>query len=264
MGHVRLGRIPKTRGWRDVIRLLSDPHSTASHVAAATAVAAEDYLTRNRTDAALVFSYWLLTQITFKARSDDFVAELREIGLDVGDARGALDFLARVARFAHAQIRSRGETFPLFEFAQLSLREVLTETIGQQCQSLFGTSLEDIRFACRRYSAPERFAALARLYFAKFLNRTLSFFISKESLNSVGSGQKFQDLSELSRFNAAVEGYCYQSAKIVEQFAGGWYSERNWQGGISETDAKAFTAVAIGKLAGEIARERETEEPGKR
>jgi hypothetical protein len=124
--------------------------------------------------------------------------------------------------------------------------------------------LEDIRLACRRYSAPERFAALARRYFTKFLNRTLSFFISKESLNSVGSGQKFQDLSELSRFNAAVEGYCYQSAKIVEQFAGGWYSRRNWQGGISETDAKAFTAVAIRKLAGEIARERETEKPGKR
>lgn len=43
--------------------------------------------------------------------------------------------------------------------------------------------------------------------------------------------------------------------EIVEDFAGGWYSKRNWQGEISEHDAEGFVAVAIDKLRAEIARE---------
>ena len=260
MGHIRVGRLPKVRGWKQVIALLDSFDSSSSEIAAATARTAKEFFAERSTDPALVFSYWLLTQITSRARSENFVMELNKIGLDISNVGGALDFLGRIASFTRAQIKLRGETFPLSEFSQLSLREVLTETIGQQCQSLFGTTQEDIRLACRRYSMPNRFAKLARLYFSKVVNRTFQFFISKESPNKVGVGRKFEDISALSDFNLALEAYCYQSAKIVEAFAEGWYSKKNWQSKISEQDAKGFVAVAIQKLRSEIAREEQTKE----
>lgn len=143
------------------------------------------------------------------------------------------------------------------EFAQLSLRETLTETVGGETQSLFGTTKEDIQIACRRYSTPGKFAKLARLYFSNLLNRILQFFVSKESHNNVGMELKFKDISELSDFNNSLESYCYQSAKIVEEFAEGWYSKRSWQGNITEEHAKGFVVVAIDKIRAELARERQ-------
>lgn len=255
MGHVRVGRLPKIRGWKQVIALLDSSDSSSSEVAAATAKAAKDYFGQKSTEPSVIFCYWLLTQITSRARSEKFLEEIKEIGLDLSKVESALDFLGRIASFTRDQVNIRGETFPLSEFAQLSLREVLTETIGQQSQSLFGTTQEDIIKACRRYSRPNQFAKLARLYFSKVLNRSLQFFVSKESPNNVGIGRKFKDISDLSDFNVALESYCYQSAKIVEDFAGGWYSKRNWQGEITEQDAGRFVAVAIDKLRAEIARE---------
>lgn len=255
MGHIRVGRLPKTRRWQNVIALLGSFDSSSAEIAEATAKAARDFFIRSSTDPSLVFSYWFLTQITYRARSEYFVAELDKIGFDISEVKGALDFLGCIASFLHIQIKSRRETFPLSEFVQLSLREVLTETIGQQCHSLFGVTLEDIRLACRKYSNPNLFAKLSRIYFSKVLNRTLQFFVSKESPNNVGSGRKFEDITELSEFNSALEVYCYQSAKIVEDFAHGWYSKRNWQGEISEQDARGFVAVAMQKLQAEIARE---------
>ena len=258
MGHVRVGKLPKVRGWNQVIALLDSGDSSSSDIAAATAKAAKDFISQKSTDPSLVFSYWLLTQITARAKSDNFIEEIKQIGLDMSRVESALDFLGSVASFTRSQIKTRGETFPLSEFAQLSLREVLTETIGQQSQSLFGTTQKDVILACQRYSRPNQFAKLSRLYFSKVLNRCMQFFVSKESPNNVGEGKKFKDISDLSDFNAALQAYCYQSAKIVEDFAGGWYSKRNWQGEISEQDARGFVAVAMEKLRAEIAREEQT------
>ncbi len=247
--------MPKVRGWRQVISLLSTSDSSSADIGTAIVNASKDFFIKVQTDPALVFSYWLLTQITYRSRNETFENELNRIGINIGKVTGALDFLSIIANFTRAQIKSRGETFPICEFAQLSVREVLTETIGQQCQSLFGATNEDIRLACRRYSNPNKFARLSRIYFSKVINRIFQFFISKESPNQVGCGRKFEDISKLASFNAALEVYCYQCAKIVEDFAGGWYSKRNWQGEISEDDAKGFVAIAMKKLRKEIAHE---------
>ena len=258
MGHVRVGKLPKIRGWKQVIALLDSGDSSSSEVAAATAKAAKDFFAQKNTDPSLVFSYWLLTQITSRAKNDNFIEDIKQIGLDMSQVESGLDFLGSVASCTRSQIKVRGETFPLSEFAQLSLREVLTETIGQQCQSLFGTTQKDVILACQKYSRPNQFAKLSRLYFSKVLNRCIQFFVSKESPNKIGADRKFKDISDLSDFNTALEAYCYQSAKIVEDFAGGWYSKRNWQGEISEQDATGFVAVAMEKLRAEIAREEQT------
>jgi hypothetical protein len=255
MGQIRTGKLPKIRGWKQVIALLDSADSSSSEIAAATAKAAKDFFSQKRSDPALAFSYWLLTQITSRAKSENYLEEIKKIGLDVSKTKNAFDFLGRIATFTRAQIKLRGETFPISEFAQLSLREVLTETIGQQSQTLFGTTQEDVILACRKYSTPNQFAKLSRIYFSKVLNRVLQFFISKESPNKIGLERKFKDISDLSSFNFALEAYCFQSAKIVEEFAGGWYSKRNWQGEISEHDAKGFVSVAMEKLRAEIARE---------
>ena len=58
-------------------------------------------------------------------------------------------------------------------------------------------------------------------------------------------------------FNDALALYSRQSAKIVEDFASGWYSKHNWEerGEIREDDAHRFVAMALRKLRMELGRE---------
>jgi hypothetical protein len=255
MGHIRIGRLPKNRKWAQVLDLLYAGDSSSADIAAATAKAAKNFFSEKGTDPSLVFAYWILTQITGHSRTNEFKNELKKIGLDITNVSSALDFLANISDFINSQLRLRDETFPISEFAQLSFREVLTETIGQRCKTLFGTTIEDIRLSCRNFSSPDQFAKISRLYFSKVLNRCLQFVVSKETPNRIGGGEKFKDIFELSDFNQALETYCFQSAKIVEKFAGGWYSKRRWLGEISETETKGFVFIAMDKLWKEIARE---------
>ena len=66
MGHIRLGRLPATKKWRQVVALLSDNVSLAE-IAAASAEAAEASLAHARKDLALLYSFWLLTQLPIAA-----------------------------------------------------------------------------------------------------------------------------------------------------------------------------------------------------
>src|SRR5258708_4813722 len=61
MGHVRLGRLPKTRRWAEVIALLTDssPEDVAA-IASATVQAADRRLRELARDPSLTYCFWLL------------------------------------------------------------------------------------------------------------------------------------------------------------------------------------------------------------
>jgi hypothetical protein len=255
MGHIRLGRLPKTLKWKQVIGLLADGRASVKEIAESTAAAAANAFNNFNSDNGLSYCYWLLTQITWHAKSEDFYETLESLGLDICDETSALGFISKVSSHADAEIKDLGETTIFTEIAQLSMREILTEIIVECSRTLFGTTPEDIRIACASLATKKQFGLLSRQFFSNFLNRTLQFFISKEISNHVGVGKSFEDIEAVEDFEIALDAFCYQSSKIVEDFAGGWYSKRNWEGDISLEDSKKFVHVAVEKLRSELAME---------
>jgi len=83
MGHKRLGTLPRTKRWQQVVALL-DAGESVARIAAASSVAAEGALFRATNDPALTRAFWLLTQLPLAARQIDFPERIRELGLPVG------------------------------------------------------------------------------------------------------------------------------------------------------------------------------------
>ncbi|MEW6417290.1 MAG: hypothetical protein AB1480_04120 [Nitrospirota bacterium] len=258
MGHIRLGRLPKVKKWRQVIALLGTEQAEVSNIAKATVEAANDAFNNFNADPGLYYCYWLLTQITWHARSDSFSEILSSMGLDIRKEQSAIGFVSKVADFASLEIKKFRNQTVFTEIAQMSMREALLKVVSERSQNLFGTTPEDIRLALKSLSTTNQFGKLSRLFFSSFINRTLQFFISKEISNHVGPDKNFSDIGSLKNFNEELSSFCYQSAKIVEDFAGGWYSKRNWQGDITQDDAKNFIYVALKKLREELALEEST------
>ena len=148
------------------------------------------------------------------------------------------------------------ESGPFAELASLALRRALSETIGQHGRSLFGSSLDDVQHALRSHSTPARFGDLSRRFFGDFLARTLRFFIDRELSNHVGAGHALTSIDTSQRFTTELDVYARQSARIMEEFAGSWYSKHNWEthGQISRDEAQKFIAIALRKLRMELTR----------
>lgn len=257
MGHLRIGRLPKTLKWQQVIGLLDRSPDDTAAVTAATIAAAEGRLRALANDPSLAYCFWLLTRLTWAARDERFTDTLAGLGLEVESADSALRFIAQVTDKVRAEIRAHPESGPFGELASLALRRALTETVGEQGRSLFGSSVEDIRQAFRAYSTRAQFSALAHRFFGDFLSRTLLYFLDRETSNHVGAGNGFATVEQSAEFARAIDTHARQSARIMREFAGGWYGKHNWEsrGEISRDEVAGFVAVALRKLRSELKRE---------
>ena len=95
--------------------------------------------------------------------------------------------------------------------------------------SLFGPTPEEVRREIGRCASGDRFAALAREFFARLTQRSLDYYLSRELANHTGNGQRFADDAARARFDEALWRHCREASRIVEAFAGGWYGRNVYQ-----------------------------------
>jgi len=253
MGHIRLGALPRTRKWIQVLDLIGGGAGT-SEVAAAAMEASQRGLISAARDPGLVHTVWLLTQVPLVARSEEFVAGLRKLGLVVTDAPSLLEVVGAFTGAVDAHLRRSGGRTDLGEMAQMAAAEALTALGTPQTESLFGTTSADVQEAFKSFSTTKQFSSLAREFFARLSKKYLTYFLSRELSNYVSGDGRFTSIEKHAEFNEALDLHCRQASRIIEEFSGGWFSKTNFEGGITPEKAARFVHVALKKLRAELAK----------
>lgn len=151
-----------------------------------------------------------------------------------------------------AHFRRKGGRTDIGEMAQLAAIESLTSLVGQRSKSLFGTTPAEVQKAVHDFSTKKGFSTLAHDFFSRFTQRFLTYHLSRELSNHVGGNGRFADPSEHTQFVRLIETHCRETAVIVREFSGGWYSKANFEDGISESKARNFVNYALTKLRREL------------
>jgi hypothetical protein len=251
MGHIRLGKMPTSRRWRQVIELLR-VGGTVSELAAATAHAAENELKSAKGDPALAYTVWLLTQLPLAARTPHYAARLGELGFDVGAEQSLLGLVAGLSKAVDRHVSGSTHRTDLGELARQAASESLSAFLGAGTPSLFETATDDVRRELGRLAAKGRFAALARDFFARLTQKTLEYYISRELPNHVGPDKPLATIDRQIGFRAALEKHCREASQIVEEFAGGWFSKNNFQDTLTPDSARDFANYALEKMRDEL------------
>ncbi|MCK9264500.1 MAG: hypothetical protein M0R18_11875 [Deltaproteobacteria bacterium] len=252
MGHIRLGNLPRTQKWQQVVALIEGGAGTAQ-IANATITAAEQGFKLAAADKGLVETIWLLTQLPLAARSDNFGQALQSAGLEVSDAPGLMEVVGAFSDAIDKKLTNNGGRTDLGEMAQMAASETITQIIGSRTQSLFGTNSDDVKNAFSKLATNKQFSIFARDFFARLTNRCLDYFVSKAVSHHVGEGKRFRTLAQQGEFTKALGTHSREASKIIEEFSGGWFSKTNWEKkGISRKDAAGFAHVAIKKIVAEL------------
>ena len=268
MGHQRLGDIPKTQRWNAVVATvaaggggggaggLAGLAQSVGDIADRTLEAAEAGLERAIDDAGLRYTFYLLTQIVLAARETDWRAELRQVGIDIDESASLFDFTDSVQEAIETHVRGHGGSTDISEMAQQSAGQALTELAGPDAVMLFGSGSAEAQDAVRKLSTKAGFARLGQRFFGCFTARFLNFYLSRITAGEVGK-PSLDHTGDLSRFNEVLLIHCNQSARIVHDFCGEWYSKTEFQKGISLENTSGFMAVAVRKLQAELRRQEE-------
>lgn len=253
MGDNRLGVLPQTRRWQEVIDLVGLGASSAN-IAAATLDAAEKEFAQAANDPTLTRVFWLLAQLPDAARSTDFAEALRDLGFSVSDRPSAAELGAAFTEAVDREIDGRRARTGLGEVAQFAAVETLSAFLRDRSPALFGSSPDDVRAQLGTLATEVQFGRFARTFFSRFAERFLSYFISRELPRHIGPGGRFASLEEQREFRSALALHCTQASRIVEDFAGGWYSKARFERDLSEARAARFLGYAFKKLRGELRR----------
>jgi hypothetical protein len=260
MGHVRLGVLPKSRKWRQVVDELR-LGAGVGEIAGLAAEAAETSLQAAAGDPAFLHSFWLLTQIPLAARGAVFAEDLGRLGINITDPSSLMGVTAAISAAIDHYAREHGGRTDLGEMAQMAAVESLTATVAPTLPSLFGPSPEEVQRAIGRFAGGDRFSALAREFFARLTQRTLDYYLSRELSNHIGAGERFSNDRERSQFDQALDRHCREASRIVEEFAGGWYGKNVYQGdGLTPDDVRRFAPVAFKKIRSELRKRRDANE----
>jgi hypothetical protein len=260
MGHIRLGSLPKTQKWNQVVRLI-DSGADVERIAAASADAAEHGLDRASQDEGLAYAFWLLTQIPQAARHPNFSERLWELGFTGLSSKPTLfEIVAAFTRAVDGHVRERGKRTDLGEMAQHAASETLASLAGRELPSLFGPTASDVQQALAKLGTSDRFSIVARDFFSRLTSRSLNYFLSRELSKHVGPNKRFAAIGDHSDFNVALDLHCREASRIIKEFSGGWYGKTLQQEKqISRDDARKFAHVAFKKLRTELRKRRDAD-----
>jgi hypothetical protein len=221
-------------------------------IAAQTLEAAQSGLRLAARDPGVRYAFYLLTQVALAARKPNWESALAAHGIRLSEGSTVFDLTSEVQGAIDRHLRggSRQAT-DLSEMAQQSAGEALMSLAGMRTLNLFGGSSAEVRNAVRPLSTKKGFGQLGQRFFGRFVARFLNFYLSRATAAKLGS-PRLRDLGDIGQFNQALQTHCEESARIVRDFCGEWYSKTEYEQGIDLDNSSRFLAVAVKKLRREL------------
>lgn len=258
MGHIRLGTLPQSKKWRDVVGLI-DSGASVDVIAEAAAKASERDLSLATKDPLFQFVASLLVRLPLLARAPGFEDALVELGIRDNALSSVSGLLSGLDLAIEKQSYSAGLSSDAGLLAKSALLETLSVQLRDRLPSLFEPTAQEIRAALGSFASGERFAILARDFFARLTYRSLDYYLSRELANHTGQDSRFDTDAQRVAFQQALAQHTFEASRIVQEFAGGWYGKTVWQRQALDQDAiDRFTQYAFKKMRSELGRRRET------
>ena len=258
MGHIRLGTLPRSKAWREVVALL-DSNAPIDVIAEAAAKASERDLSRASNDPNFQFVSALLVKLPLLARAPGFDEALVDLGVGDNAMASVTSLLAGIELAIDRNSFEAGFSSDAGELAKSTLLETLSVQMRDRLPSLFEPTSDEIRSTLGGFASGDRFAMLARDFFARLTYRSLDYYLSRELANHTGTEARFANDAQRREFQNALARHTFETSRIVQEFAGGWYGKTVWQNQALDQDSiDRFTRYAFKKMRDEFGRRRAT------
>jgi hypothetical protein len=252
MGHERIGSLPRSKQWRDIVAEIAE-HSRekpkANEIAKKTLSLAREKLGLVGSDQALAaaFRFLVLFSASTQAEVDESTKRLldymgtatTDAPLAVGTALKRWISTEAVAGSEHVELATRSAATALAEWFD-------AHDTGQQ--DLFPSGKPNTN-VWQSLSTGAAFSELARLFFKEVVRTSLHYLLDRESSGVLRSIDDATSLSD------GLDRYAFETAKITQSFSAGWYNKHAVRRSPTVAEIDGFVRYSVHKLRDELLRE---------
>ncbi len=261
MGHERVGALPHTKKWQDVVAQMAESSGSEEDAAAIANAILQNVRSQFRkihSDDGVVAAFQFLVALTKSASLADHGETSFSPRIDLEGSPSILRLVGQLRTWVVAQGGSR-------EYADIAAKasaDAITLWSAQQSAqaSLFSDS-SDPREIWRRAHTGAGFCEVARIFFSKFTERYLNYFMEREASASMSSASDRDQLaSQLRNHVDGVSRFAFETSRITQSFAAGWFNNHARDRYPSKDESRGFLGVAFGKMREELRREADARE----
>jgi hypothetical protein len=251
MGHLRLGHLPRTHRWKQVIGLIEDG-ADLPELADASFHASLTGLERVPSDPGFLTVLGVIIELAEASRETDLKPALLRAGIDSDAQQSPFGFLSSVSNVLSNHL---GTVYPRSDVGKIALDtfiESLTKLVRGKSGSLFGAA-DDAKSLSAAFRGNE-FKSLMHEFYSGFTSRYLSYYLSRELPHHVGGGKRFANLDEHTEFTRQFDLHCRQTVRIADEFTPGWVGKAIYEDDTGPDAIRRYAFVAFKKLASEFQR----------
>ena len=256
MGHERVGALPRTKRWQDVVAGIAEAASVDGDVRELANATLENVRSRLLTihgDTGFVASFQFLLGLVLSASPSVDRASLGELAIDLDSNPSPL----KLASVLDQYVAENGQSAEYAQIARKAAVDVISVWTEQQTRQLsFTGEHEQASEVWRRASDGSGFCEVARLFFGKFTERYLNYFIGREASSHLANTDDRERLARRLRDHVdGVSHHAFETARITQSFAAGWFNRHAREGMPAANEISGFLSHSVGKLREELLRE---------
>lgn len=253
MGHERVGHLPRSQRWKTVVANIhtsrDDPKMVAK-IAADTLDHVRNRLDRVERDAGVIAAVEYIVALT-REGSGGHVESVAVPDLSANPSvprvvKGLSEWVAQHENSAeYAAIATRAAASTISEWSEIAKAQgTLFEgesTIGQRWHQA---------------AAGAGFSEVARLFFARFTESYLNYFLDRAASADVSSiADRDLFASRLHGHVDLVSRHAFETSKITQSFAAGWYNKHARDSQPTTAQIRALLRLSFHKIREELRRE---------
>jgi len=257
MGHERVGFLPKTKPWKGVVKQITGFTGTeadTSAIASATLSNVRSRFEAIQHDSGIKAAFKFLVALSVSA-SAEFSEDVAPYGLQLSSKLSPFAF----AKLVQQWVNNHCDSLEYAQLAKGAASDAIANWYNEKSNQkwLFQSENEQTE-VWSQAATGAGFCELSRLFFAKFTERYLNYFLERQASVSCNSIEQRDSLKEqLRKHIEVVSKHAFETAKITQSFAAGWYNNRTKEGLPSDQEVEGFLAIAFGKIREELRREEE-------
>ena len=257
MGHLRISSLPKTQKWRDIIQQIAGMDVSETEIENIARQTIQNVRSRFRhimQDNGVLGAFQFLVNLAVASRQENPRAWLLDIGIELPEDPTPLSF----AKAIDVWIAPKRDSLEYGGIAQQAAGDAIAKWYRENqptMGSLFD-SLEDPFDIWHKAGNGSGFCELSRLFFAKFTQRYLEYFLEREVSATLGDiDERIEFKQQLDKHIDTISDHAFETAKITQSFAAGWFNRHAIEGVPSEREIEGFLSRALGKMRDELQRE---------
>ena len=257
MGHERLGLLPKSKKWKDIIEDIKSFQAADIEINEIVRNTLKGVISRFEKlpeDSGVIASFESLVIFAVSLKSTRTVKFLKKNSIKLEKKFNTTELAKAIFQY----IKQREESKEYSKIAKKSAIDAIItwyEKNKKRQLKLF-ESFDNSLEVWKKLGTGAGFCELSRYYFSNFITSYLKYFLEREASSSspdLLTRQQFNNQLELNI--ETVSKYAFETSKITQSYAAGWFNKKAKYGLPSRDEIVRFINYSFGKMKEEILRE---------